>query len=126
MDVSALTVQNAAMLAQSAQARAPMATSNAYVATKTSKEFESVFISQFMGSMFQGISTDGPTGGGQGEEMFRSLMIDQYSKSIEQRGGFGLAAAVKRQLLKHQEAPAPAAATSAAAPAAAPASVSVN
>jgi peptidoglycan hydrolase FlgJ len=126
MDVSALTVQNAAMLAQSAQARAPMATSNADVATKTSKEFESVFISQFMGSMFQGISTDGPTGGGQGEEMFRSLMIDQYSKSIEQRGGFGLAAAVKRQLLKHQEAPAPAAATSAAAPAAAPASVSVN
>jgi len=128
MDTTALTVQNAAMLAQSAQAKAPMATANADVAAKTSKEFESVFISQFMGSMFQGISTDGPTGGGQGEEMFRSLMIDQYSKSIEQRGGFGLAAAVKRQLLKHQEAPVPAAATSASAtPASAsPASASVN
>ena len=43
--------------------------------------------------MFSGISTDGPTGGGQGEEMFRSMMIDQYGKAIEQRGGFGLAAA---------------------------------
>jgi len=126
MDATALTVQNAAMLAQSAQAKAPMATANADVATKTSKEFESVFISQFMGSMFQGISTDGPTGGGQGEEMFRSLMIDQYSKSIEQRGGFGLAAAVKRQLLKHQEVPAAAASASATSASASPAPASVN
>jgi Rod binding domain-containing protein len=69
------------------------------------KEFESVFISQFLGSMFQGISTDGPTGGGQGEEMFRSLLIDQYGHALEQRGGFGLATAVQRQLMKHQEVP---------------------
>jgi Rod binding domain-containing protein len=106
MDAPALNIQGAAMLAQSAQAKAPAATGNAEIAAKTSKEFESVFISQFVGSMFQGISTDGPTGGGEGEEMFRSLMVDQYSKSIEQRGGFGLAAAVQRQLLKHQEVPA--------------------
>jgi Rod binding domain-containing protein len=111
------------MLAQSAQTKAPAATTNAEVAAKTSKEFESVFISQFLGSMFQGISTDGPTGGGQGEEMFRSLMIDQYGKSIEQRGGFGLATAVQRQLLKHQEVPAPASATSATA---SPAPASLN
>jgi Rod binding domain-containing protein len=106
MDAPALNIQGAAMLAQSAGTKAPAATSNAQIAAKTAKEFESVFISQFVGSMFQGISTDGPTGGGQGEEMFRSLMVDQYSKSIEQRGGFGLAAAVQRQLLKHQEVPA--------------------
>jgi Rod binding domain-containing protein len=123
MDASALNVQGAAMLAQSAQTKAPAATTNAEVAAKTSKEFESVFISQFLGSMFQGISTDGPTGGGQGEEMFRSLMIDQYGKSIEQRGGFGLATAVQRQLLKHQEVPAPASATSATA---SPAPASLN
>ena len=107
MDATALTVQNAAMLAQSAQAKAPMATANADVATKTSKEFESVFISQFMGSMFQGISTDGPTGGGQGEEMFRSLMVNEYGKSIEQQGGFGLASHMQAELLKHQQAAAP-------------------
>jgi|HubBroStandDraft_6_1064221.scaffolds.fasta_scaffold2159210_2 flagellar protein FlgJ len=119
MDASALNVQGAAMLAaQPAQPKAPAATANADVAAKTSKEFESVFISQFVGSMFAGISTDGPTGGGEGEEMFRSLMVNEYGKSIEQRGGFGLAAAVQRQLLKHQEAPAPAATT--------PASTSLN
>src|SRR3984957_945626 len=74
-------------------------------ADKSSKEYEQVFISQFLGSMFSGISADGVTGGGEGEEMFRSMMIDQYGKSMEQRGGFGLADAVQRQLLKHQEVP---------------------
>ena len=36
--------------------------------------------------------------------MFRSLMIDQYSKSIENQGGFGIAAQMKAELLKHQQA----------------------
>ena len=38
---------------------------------KAAKDFEGVFITQFLGSMFSGIKTDGPTGGGQGEAMFR-------------------------------------------------------
>ena len=57
--------------------------------------------------MFSGISTDGITGGGQGEEMFRSLMVDQYAKGIEGQGGFGIAAQMKAELLKHQQAAAP-------------------
>jgi Rod binding domain-containing protein len=93
--------------AQSALAQSPLKvpqpTGNAGAAGKAAKEFESVFISQFLGSMFSGIKTDGMFGGGEGEEMFRSLMIDEYGKQIEQRGGFGLAQAVTRQLLKHQE-----------------------
>jgi Rod binding domain-containing protein len=90
-------------LAQSSPVQAPAATGNKQAAIKAAKEFESVFISQFLGSMFSGVKTDGMFGGGQGEEMFRSLMIDQYGKQLEQRGGFGLADAVSRQLLKAQE-----------------------
>ena len=41
---------------------------------------------------------------GEGEEMFRSLMINEFGKGIEKQGGFGLAAQMKAQLLKHQEA----------------------
>jgi Rod binding domain-containing protein len=99
------TLQTALLASQPQGAvKAPAATGNVAAATKAAKEFESVFISQFMGSMFSGISTDGPFGGGQGEEMFRSMMVNEYSKSIEARGGFGLAAAVTKQLLKQQEA----------------------
>ncbi len=71
---------------------------------KAASEFESVFISQFLGAMFSGIKTDGPFGGGQGEEMFRSMMIDKYAEGITAQGGFGLAASVKAQMLKMQEA----------------------
>ena len=53
--------------------------------------------------MFDGISTDGPFGGGQGEAMFRSLMLDEYGKQIAAQGGIGLADAVTRELLKTQE-----------------------
>jgi peptidoglycan hydrolase FlgJ len=105
MDAS---LQTALMTAQTAPVKAPSPTGNAATATKAAKNFESVFISQFLGSMFSGIPTDGPFGGGTGEEMFRSLMMDQYAKSIESRGGFGLASSVSRQLLSHQEAPQPA------------------
>lgn len=102
------TIQSAMTLAQSATVKTPSATNNADIATKKAKEFESVFISQFLSSMYSGISTDGPFGGGEGEEMFRSMMIDQYGKAIEQRGGFGLAASVTSELLKQQQAaPAP-------------------
>jgi len=99
------TAQTALLATQSAPIKAPTATNNAAAAGKSAKEFESVFISQFLGTMFQGIPTDGPFGGGQGEEMFRSLMVNEYAKSVENRGGFGLASAVTRQLLRHQEAP---------------------
>jgi Rod binding domain-containing protein len=44
--------------------------------TKAAKDFEAVFINEFMGSMFEGVSTDGPFGGGPGETMFRSMMIE--------------------------------------------------
>jgi peptidoglycan hydrolase FlgJ len=96
-------IQNAIILAQSTPIRPPAASGNAAGASKAAKEFESIFISQFLGSMFSGISTDGPFGGGEGEEMFRSLMLDEYGKAIEERGGFGLAASVTKELLKQQE-----------------------
>ena len=91
------------MAAQAPLAAAPKATASATKADAASKEYESVFISQFLGSMFSGIKTDGITGGGQGEEMFRSLMINEFGKGIEKQGGFGLAAQMKTQLLKHQD-----------------------
>ena len=94
----------ASMASQAQPAAAPKATGDAAKAEWASKEYESVFISQFLGSMFSGIKTDGITGGGQGEEMFRSLMVNEYAKGLQQRGGFGLAAQMKTQLLKHQEA----------------------
>ncbi len=98
-----LAVQNAMTLAQSAPLSMPHPTSDPAAAKKAAQGFESVFISEFLGSMFEGIPTDGPFGGGEGEQMFRSLMLDEYGKQISSQGGFGLADAVTRELLKTQE-----------------------
>ena len=89
-----------------ALARAKPATPNvkdADQATKVAKDFEAVFINEMVGTMFEGIGTDGPFGGGPGEAIFRSMMIENYSKTIAAQGGFGLADAVKRELLHTQE-----------------------
>ncbi len=98
-------ISSAMMMAQQpALPTAPRPTADAGKAAAAAKDYESVFIAQFLGSMFSGIKTDGITGGGQGEEMFRSLMINEYGKSIEKQGGFGMAAQMKAELLKHQQA----------------------
>ena len=97
-------VQSTALLAQQTPLAAkPQQSANAARAEAAAKDYEAVFISQMLGAMFSGIKSDGVTGGGQGEEMFRSLMINEYGKSIAAQGGFGLADQMKAQLLKHQE-----------------------
>jgi len=98
-----LTIAGAMTMAQSANAVTLHATANAAAAKKAAKQFESVMVSQMLGSMFEGISTDGPFGGGEGEAMFRSLMLDEYGKQIVNQGGFGLSDAITKSLLKHQE-----------------------
>ena len=96
-------LQTAMAIAKSAPVQAPHQTSNPAVARKVAREFEGVFITQMLGEMFEGISTDGPCGGGPGEEMFRSLMVDEYSKQMAAQGGIGLSQSITRELLKMQE-----------------------
>ena len=100
-----LTIADTAMTAlQMKPVTAPSAgAKNMAEIEKAANEFESVFISQFLGTMFSGIKSDGITGGGQGEEMFRSLLMNQYAEGLQAQGGFGLAAQVKAQMLKMQE-----------------------
>jgi Rod binding domain-containing protein len=68
------------------------------------QEFEAVFMSQMLETMFQGIRTDGPFGGGHGESVYRSLLLQEYGKVLARRGGIGLADAVTRQMIATQEA----------------------
>ena len=103
--MSALDLQGAMAVAKSAPVQAPQSTVDPVVAKKAAKAFEGSFISEFMGQMFESIPTDSEFGGGEGEDMFRSLLTDEYSKQINASGGFGLSAAVTRQLLKTQENP---------------------
>ncbi len=70
---------------------------------QAAQQFEAVFLTQMLQPMFQGIKSDGLFGGGQGEEMFRSVLLDEYGKLMAERGGIGIAGAMKADLLKLQE-----------------------
>jgi Rod binding domain-containing protein len=55
-----------------------------------------------MKPMFEGIKPDKEFGGGKGEEIFQGMMLDQYGKIMAERGGLGIADAVKAELLRIQ------------------------
>ena len=42
------------------------------------RQFEGMFLSQMFGHMFKGLQTDGLMGGGNGEAIFRDLLIQEY------------------------------------------------
>jgi flagellar protein FlgJ len=84
------TAQNTAELAKRGQIK------------QTSRDFEASFLSIMMQQMFQGVSTDGPFGGGAGEEMFRSVLTEAMAKQMSKAGGIGIAPTVEREMLKLQ------------------------
>lgn len=72
-------------------------------AEKAAESFEAFFISQMLSNMFSGIETDPLFGGGPGETVFRSLMIDEYGKSLAGNGGVGIADSVLGEIIRLQE-----------------------
>jgi len=101
----------------------PMSTGQAYLATQsgralpntkgivdpkqareTAQEFEAVFLSQMLKPMFESVKIDPPFGGGMGEDMWRSMQVDEYGEAIARAGGIGIADAVFREMIKQQEA----------------------
>lgn len=68
------------------------------------KDFEAVFISQMMSHMFSSVEVDPMFGGGQGEEMFRSMMVEEYGKQLAASGGIGIAEQVTAKLIDMQAA----------------------
>jgi len=72
-------------------------------ARETAQDFEAFFISQFIEALTASIPTDGPFGGGQGEKIFRSMLSQEYAKSMSQTSDIGIADAVYREIIKIQE-----------------------
>lgn len=73
-------------------------------AKKAGDEFEAFFISTMLESMFAGIKTDGLGGGGHGEKVFRSLLLQEYGKTLAGHDGFGISDMVQQEILRLQEA----------------------
>ncbi len=71
--------------------------------SEAAQEFEAVFIAEMMKPMFSGINTDGPFGGGKGEEAFRGILLQEYGKIISQTGSIGISDQVRDEMIRMQE-----------------------
>lgn len=69
---------------------------------KAAQDFEASYLSNALASMFAGVETSEPFGGGEGEAAFKSFLTEAYAKQISRAGGVGLAAAVQKEILKMQ------------------------
>ena len=73
-------------------------------AKKAGEDFEAFFLSQAFENMFGGVDADPLFGGGNGENVYRSLLTQEYSKVAAKNGTTGIAESVTREILRLQEA----------------------
>jgi peptidoglycan hydrolase FlgJ len=67
------------------------------------QDFEAVFLNSMFQHMFTGVDGEGPFGGSGATGVWRSVLTDQYAKSVAKSGGIGIAAQVYQSLMAQQE-----------------------
>ena len=98
-----LTTTLLAAKADPAKAAAKLSPQQSQAIEKTAKEYEGMFVAEMLSHMFSGVEVDPMFGGGQGEEMFRSLLVQEYGKQIAQGPGLGLGNEIKRMMIELQQ-----------------------
>lgn len=68
-----------------------------------SQEFEAVFLDLVFQSMRKTVPKSEMTDGGAGEEVFRSMLDQEYSKTMSKQNLTGIAATIEKDMLKLME-----------------------
>jgi flagellar protein FlgJ len=71
-------------------------------AKKVSQDFEGLFIGMMMKTMRETVAKDKVTGGGHGEDVYRSMLDEQYVAAAVKRGGFGLAKHIEKDIIRQE------------------------
>jgi flagellar protein FlgJ len=71
-------------------------------AKKVSQDFEGLFIGMMMKTMRETVAKDKVTGGGHGEDVYRSMLDEQYVTAAVKRGGFGLAKHIEKDIIRQE------------------------
>lgn len=98
-----LQTQTSVLMQAQAASQSPQKNVAHQKARAAAEDFEAFFLSQMLNTMSAGIQTDETFGGGESEKIFRSMLNDEYSKSMARQGGIGIADAVFREMLAMQE-----------------------
>lgn len=101
MDTALATPVTNLMQSDPAQEAANLKNKNAVHEAAT--KFEAMYLNEMFSHMFSGLKTDGPFSGGHGEEIFRSMMVDEFAKLTAQSGQTKIAPVLERAMLQMQE-----------------------
>jgi Rod binding domain-containing protein len=71
--------------------------------TAAAKDFEAVFLSEMLSHMFEGLNVDPMFGGGNGEKMFRGMIVQEYGKMMAKGKGIGIADQLQKMMIQMQE-----------------------
>jgi peptidoglycan hydrolase FlgJ len=69
---------------------------------KAANDFEGMFLTQMLQPMFETVPVDSEFGGGHGEEVMRSFLVQEYGKIVAKSGTINIAAAVKNEMIRAQ------------------------
>jgi flagellar protein FlgJ len=69
---------------------------------KVSQDFEALFVGMMMKSMRTTVGQDKLTGGGHGEEVYRSMLDQEYATAAAKRGSLGLAPMIEKDIIRQE------------------------
>ena len=71
---------------------------------KSAKDFEAMFMSEMFSHMSEGVETDPVFGGGHGEDIYRSMLTQEYGRiAANSPNGAGLTDSLVRQMVLMQQ-----------------------
>ena len=103
MDALSSNTFTSALAKQSKAGTAGVSAADQKKIKKTAQDFEGFFIGQMMQTMTEGLETDSYFGGGHGEEMWRSMLNQEYGKEVAKSGRLGISNTVMTSMLRAQE-----------------------
>jgi flagellar protein FlgJ len=71
-------------------------------AHKVSQDFEALFVGLMMKSMRATVGNDKLTGGGHGEEVYRSMLDQEYAAAAAKRNSLGLAPMIEKDIIRQE------------------------
>jgi flagellar protein FlgJ len=72
-------------------------------AKKVSQDFEALFVGMMMKSMRETVGKEKLTDGGHGEEVYRSMLDQEYAAaSVKRGGGLGLAKTIEKDIIRQE------------------------
>ena len=102
-DVSDSAAAKARLLQHASDGGAVLTDKQRQQAKKVSRDFEAMFVGMMMKSMRETVGKDKLTGGGHGEETFRSLLDQEYANAAVKKGdGLGIAKIIEKDIIRQE------------------------